>query len=310
MSLHESKRSRSQMMRGVVATIVAIAVIAIAFALVQGGTSQPTASPEPTSSVASTTLPRSSPSPSPASPRPSPSPVETGVVASGTVVPLRSADLAARVSGVVASVFVRDGSPASANQVLVRLDQSIYLAAVQVAQQVLDRANADVAQAQLQVEQLPPDASPGQIEAAQASLRVAEAERDLAQSRLSEAQTALQQTEIRAPFAGTVADVAIEAGEQAIAGETLLTIGETSGWLIETIDLSELEVVRVAVGDRATITFEALPGVELEGTVERIQVRGTSANGGVVYAVSIRPDLTNPDLRWGMSSTVRIRPSG
>jgi RND family efflux transporter MFP subunit len=297
------------MMRGVVAAIAAIAVIAIAFALLQRGVPPPSASPEPSASVAS---PRPSASPPPdasASVRPTPS-IETGVVASGTVVPLRSADLAARISGVVLSVFVHDGSEASANQLLVRLDPSTYTAAVAVAEAALGRANAAVEQAQLQVEQLPADATPGQIEAAQANLRLAEAERDLAQTTLSEAQTALQQTEIRAPFAGTVADVAIEAGEQAIAGQTLLTIGDTTGWLIETTDLSELEVVLVAVGDRATLSFDALPGETVDGTVERIQVRGTSADGGVLYAVSIRPDITSPDLRWGMSATVRISPSG
>lgn len=306
----ESYPSASQMMRGVVATIAAIAVIAIAFVLVQSGAIQPTPSPRPTSSVAAVEPPVS---PSPqvsASPSPSTTPLETGVVASGVVVPLRSADLAARVSGVVASVFVSDGSEASASQLLVRLDQSTYIAAVARAEAVLERATAAVEQAQLQIEQLPPDASPGQIESVQANLRVAEAERDLAQSTLTEAQTVLQQTEVRAPFAGTVADVVIEAGEQAVAGQTLLTIGDTSAWLIETTDLSELEVVRVAVDDRATITFEALPGQTVEGTVERIQVRGTSSEGGVVFAVSIRPDVTNPDLRWGMSATVRISPSG
>jgi RND family efflux transporter MFP subunit len=223
---------------------------------------------------------------------------------------LRSADLAARVSGVVDSVLVQDGSQASASQLLVRLDQSTYIAEVAVAEADLRRANAAVEQAQLQLEQLPPDASPGQIESVQANLRLAEAERDLAQTTLTEAQTALAQTEIRAPFAGTVADVLIEDGEQAIAGQTLLTLGDTSGWLIETTDLSELEVVRVAVGDRASIAFDALPALSVEGTVELIQVRGTSSDGGVVFAVSIRPDLTSPDLRWGMSAAVRISPSG
>jgi HlyD family secretion protein len=193
---------------------------------------------------------------------------------------------------------------------VVVLDQATYVAAVAVAEADLRRATAAVEQAQLQLEQLPPDASPGQIESVQANLRLAEAERDLADSTLSEARIALQQTEVRAPFAGTVADVAIEPGEQAIAGQTLLTVGDTSGWLIETIDLSELEVVRVAVGDRATVSFDALPGQSIEGTVDSIQVRGTSANGGVLFAVSIRPDTTSPDLRWGMSATVRIRPTG
>jgi RND family efflux transporter MFP subunit len=297
------------MMRGVVAAIIAIAVIALAFVLFQGVGARQTPSPE-LPSVTSTGPQTTAPQQTPSTPRPTASPIETGVVASGTVVPLRSADVASRISGVVASVYVHDGSEAAASQLLVKLDQSTYLAAVDVARQLLSRANANVEQAQLQLDQLPPDASPGQVEAVQANLRVAQAERDLAESNLAEAQTAVQQTEVRAPFAGTVADVAVEAGEQAVAGQTLLTIGDTSGWLIETTDLSELEVVRVAVGDRATISFEALPGRTIEGMVERIQVRGTSADGGVLFAVSIRPDFNSPDLRWGMSATVRIRPSG
>jgi RND family efflux transporter MFP subunit len=211
---------------------------------------------------------------------------------------------------VVDAVYVRDGSDASGGMLLVKLDQSTYLAAIDVADADVRRANAAVEQAQLQLEQLPPDASPGQIGAVQATLRLAEAERDLAESTLAAAQTALLQTEIRAPFAGTVADLAVEAGEQAVAGQTIVTIGDTSGWLVETTDLSELEVVRVAVGDRATITFDALPDLTLDGTVDRIQVRGTSEDGGVIFAVAIRPDVNHPELRWGMSATVRISPSG
>jgi RND family efflux transporter MFP subunit len=297
------------MMRGVVAAIAAVAVIALALVLVQSGTPRPSPSPTRPPSTATIAPPSPTPSGTPSA-RPSATPIDSSVVASGTVVPLRSADLPARVSGVVEAVYVRDGGEAQANQLLVKLDQSTYLAAVGVAEEALDRAEAVAAQAQLQLEQLPPDASPGQIEAVQANLRLAEAERDLAESRLAEAQTALLQTEVRAPFAGTVADVAVDAGEQAIAGQTIVTIGDTAGWLIETTDLTELEVVRVAVGDRATITFEALPEVTVEGTVERIQVRGTSEAGGVVFAVALRPDLNDPALRWGMSATVRIRPTG
>ena len=163
--------------------------------------------------------------------------------------------------------------------------------------------------AQNQVDQLPPDATPGQIESALADLALAEAERDVAQSSLSEAQIVLRQAELRAPFAGTIAALNVELGEQARAGETLATIGDLSGWLVETTDLTELEVVRIAVGDAATITFEALPGEVLNGHVDRIQVRGTGDAGNVVFAVAIRPDVHNPDLRWNMSATVRITPS-
>lgn len=300
------------MMRGIVATVVAVAAIAIALVLVNGGAFNPP-SPSPPEASASSPLatpPVTRPPATPPTARPSATPLDTSIVASGTVVPLRSADLAARVSGIVGSVYVHERTEALANQLLVKLDQATYQAAVNVAEADVRRATATVEQAQLQLSLLPPDASQGQIEAVQANLRVAQAELELARQTLTSAQTALSQTEIRAPFAGTIADVAVEVGEQAVAGVTVVTIGDTSGWLIETTDLSELEVVRIAVGDPAIVTLTALPDLTITGTVDRIQVRGTSEDGGVVFAVAIRPDGNNPELRWGMSATVRIKPSG
>ena len=298
------------MIRGIVATIVAVAVLAVGLVLINvGAFNPPTASPPTTASASPSPAPTRTPI-TPPTPRPSASPIDTSVVASGMVVPLRSADLATRVGGVVTALYVHDGSEAEANQLLLKLDQSTYQAQVDFAEADIRVATAAVELAQLQVEQLPPDASPGQVETVRATLRLAEAELDLARSTLSSAQAALLQTELRAPFAGTIADVAIEVGEQAIAGQTVITIGDSTGWLIETTDVSELEVVRVAVGDRATVSFDALPDLPIEGTVDRIQVRGTSANGGVVYAVAIRPDVHSDELRWGMTATVRITPSG
>ena len=232
------------------------------------------------------------------------------MAAEAVVVPLRSAELATRISGVVASIYVNDGSQVQDGQLLLRVEQGQYQAAIVAAQADVGLATAAVEQARLQVEQLPPDASPGQVEFVQANLRLAEAELDVAESRLVEAQTALTQTEVRAPFAGTVASVDIEVGEQALAGQAVITMGDQSGWLVETTDLSELEVVRIAVGDRATVSLDALPDLVVNGTVERIQVRGTNDDGGVVFAVSIRPDVHHEELRWGLTATVRIAPSG
>jgi HlyD family secretion protein len=231
-------------------------------------------------------------------------------VAAGIVIPIRGADLAVPVSGVVDEVLVQDNQLVTENQLLVRLDQSTYSAQVNVEAADVLRADAAVARTQLAVDQLPPEATPEEIAAAQADLRVAQTELGLANSNLAAAQVALHQTEVRAPFAGTVAAVEVAVGEQANAGEAVVTIGDLSSWLIETTDLSELEVVRIAVGDRATVTFDALPGLTLAGTVDRIQVRGTTADGGVVFAVAIRPDQHHPELRWNMSATVHISPSG
>ena len=215
-----------------------------------------------------------------------------------------------RASGVVGAIYVHEGSLVAADQLLMKLDQSTQQAAILVAQADVNRATAALDRAQLQVDQLPPDASPGQIESAQAELHLAEAELALARTRLTEAQNALLQTEVRAPFAGTVAQISVAVGEQATAGQPVIGIGDLTAWLIETTNLSELEVVRIAVGDRATIAFDALPDLVLQGSVDRIQVRGTNADGGVMFAVVIRPDDHHPELRWNMTATVRITPSG
>jgi HlyD family secretion protein len=298
-------------MRGVVAAVVVAAAVALAVVLAGSGAfNSPTPSPMASPSVGPTASQSNGPPPSFPTARPSATPTDNSVVASGVVVPLRSADLATRVSGVVAAIYVHESSEVAANQLLLKLDQSTYQNEINVADEEVGRATAAVELAQLQVEQLPPDASPGEIETAQANLRLAQAELELNRAKLSEAQTALLQTEVRAPFAGTIAEVDVETGEQALAGETVMTIGDISGWLIETTDLSELEVVRLAVGDRATVTFDALPDLTIDGTVDRIQVRGASDDGGVVFAVAIRPDDHNGELRWGMSATVHITPSG
>jgi RND family efflux transporter MFP subunit len=303
-------------MRNVVATVVLVAAVAVA-AVVAGSGAFNTPSPTPATSPSSSPAAAATPTPTRApvaTPvltfRPTPSPIDTNVVAEAVVVPLRSANLATSVSGLVDAVYVRDGSEALNGQLLMKLDQSTYLTAVEIAQEDATAATAAVRVAELNLEQLPPDASPGQIESVQAQLILAESNLELARSKLSGAQTALQQTEVRAPFAGTIADVAVSVGEQAIAGQTVISIGHTSSWLIETTDVSELEVVRLAVGDRASVTFTALPDVSIEGTVDRIQVRGSSDEGGVVFAVAIRPDTHIDELRWGMSATVRITPSG
>ena len=261
--------------------------------------------PTPSPSVRPSVSPRPS-----ASVRPSPTPLDTAIRATAVVVPQRSADLALPISGIVDQIFIHELDAVTIGQLLVRLDQSTYEAAINVAQEELDRAEAAVTKAELQVERLPDDATPAEIEQAQVDLRLARTDRDVAASALSEAQVALRQTELRAPFSGTVAAITVERGEQAPAGEPVVTIGDLTGWLIETTDLSELEVVHVHVGDAATVTFEALPDLVLAGHVDRIQVRGTGPAGNVVFAVAVRPDTHNEQLRWNMTATVRITPRG
>ncbi len=283
---------------GVVALVVALAGAAILLGpgLLRNGeqTPPPSASRTPRASVSA----------------PTSTPVDRGIVAAANVVPRRSADLSMPVSGRVVEVAVTEEDEVFTGELLVRVDQSTRQAAVDVATADVERAEAAVERATLQVEQLPDDASPAQRESAAAELRLAEADLQVAQTALAQAELALAQTELRAPFAGTIAAVNVAEGEQAVADDPdpIVTIGDLSGWFIQTTDLSELDVVRVAVGDRAEVTFDALPDLTIGGTVDRIQVRGTAQPGSVRFDVFVRPDMHHPELRWNMSATVRILP--
>jgi HlyD family secretion protein len=305
--------------------LVVVAIAALLFAYYGGifGARGPSPSPlisrsptltaSPVQTVPASIRPSGQPSATatdPLPPRPSNTPLDTSVSAAAIVVPTRSADLAMSITGIVRNIYVRENDEVRVGQVLLRLDQSSYLAEVDVAESAVARGEAAVDRATLAIEQLPDDATPGQIETANAELRLAEADLELARSTLAEVQAALRATELRSPIAGTVAALNVTNGEIAFAGNTLMTVGDMAAWLIETTNLSELEVVRIAPGDTATITFAALPQVVLTGRVDRIQVRGTTDSGEVKFAVVIRPDTHLEQLRWNMSATVRIEPSG
>ena len=81
----------------------------------------------------------------------------------------------------------------------------------------------------------------------------------------------MSETELKAPFAGTVAEIAPVAGEQVVAGAVVVRLADLSAWQIETDDLTELDVVKVKAGAPASLTFDALPGVQLTGKVVQSQ---------------------------------------
>ena len=242
-------------------------------------------------------------------PTPRPTPVDTSIRGAAVVIPARTAELAVGITGRVADVFVAPDQTVRADQLLLRLDDSARQAAVAVARADVRRARAAVQRALTTVETLPEDASPAQVDTAAADLRLAEAEVEVAATALAEAQVALGQTELRAPWSGTVAEVHVVEGEQAVAGAPLITLADTSAWLLQTSDLTELQVVRISVGDPVTITLDAMPDVELAGRVARVQVRGTNQQGAVRFDVLISFDEHRSELRWNMGATVRIAPA-
>ena len=126
------------------------------------------------------------------------------------------------------------------------------------------------------------------------------------QSDLSAAQVALSNAELRAPFGGTVADLNVKAGEAISAGFAAVTIADFSNWVVKTTDLTELDVVNIHEGQAVKITLDALPNVELKGTVAAISEIFTDTQGDVTYEVTISLQEANSAMRWGMTALVEF----
>jgi HlyD family secretion protein len=162
-------------------------------------------------------------------------------------------------------------------------------------------AEAEIRRAQAQLDTLLAGARPETIAAAEAEVAAADAA-------LEQARIALAETELRAPFAGTVASLDVKAGELVAPGGLVVWLADLSAWQIETDDLTELHVVRVHVGDPVTINFDAIPDLELPGKVVRIEAVGQSKMGDITYTVIVKPDQQDERLRWNMTASVVIEP--
>jgi HlyD family secretion protein len=141
----------------------------------------------------------------------------------------------------------------------------------------------------------------------QEKIAVAEAGVQTAQAGISLAEVELAKTQLQAPFDGVVGILNIDEGEMVGSGATVMSVSDSSRWQIETDDLTEIDVVEVEEGARVSISVDALPGEEFEGTVVRITPKSETKAGDVTYTVLI--DITNGDtskLRWGMTTFVDI----
>jgi len=162
----------------------------------------------------------------------------------------------------------------------------------------LDLTKALFNNAQRELERLEDDSNPDAVALAEANLKIAE-------TQLAAARSSLADSNIRAPFAGTVTNVMVSSGEAVAPGQVLLTMADFGHLQAETTDLSERDVDQVKVGQSALIYLEAL-GEKIEGEVASISQQATMMGGDVVYAVIIDLSTHPPNLLWGMSVEVEI----
>ena len=215
------------------------------------------------------------------------------VSASAIIVPLSDAQLSFTSVGRVRSVNVAVGDLVAAGDVLVELDTSILQGRVR-------EAEANLLIAQTQVKYLK------RVGTDEKHLEMAELDIQRAQALLDSANAVLlAQSNLTAPFDGTIVSVDIEPSETVTPGKVVIVLGDLSGYQIETTDLSEQDVPKVKVGQAVNVFVEAL-NQNLTGKVADVSRISTTLGGDVVYKVTIDFDQQPEGLLWGMSADVEI----
>ncbi len=123
----------------------------------------------------------------------------------------------------------------------------------------------------------------------------------LAKANLDAAKDALSNYVLIAPFDGIVAEVNVKVGEQVGAETRAVSIADFSAWIVETTDITELEVVKLSVGQKVTFVPDALPDLALTGAITEISQAYTQQGGDILYTVRIAVADADPRLRWGMT---------
>jgi RND family efflux transporter MFP subunit len=228
------------------------------------------------------------------------------VKASAVVVPTKEARLSFVISGLVEEVSVEKGDQIEAGQALVSLDTSEFEYNLVAAEAAVTSAEIDAQMARLRRKKFDFGtfnfkyvSPPGE------KIVIADAKVDQMRSALEVVEASITQATILSPFTGTVVEVNVSAGEFVQASQPVIYIADLENLLIETTDLSELNIAALEIGQPSTVYIEALDE-EFPGKVTAIAPISNTIGGDVVFKATIQLNEQPGTLLWGMSAEVEI----
>jgi HlyD family secretion protein/macrolide-specific efflux system membrane fusion protein len=241
------------------------------------------------------------------------------VIETGKVQPRERVEVKSKVAGQVEKVFVDEGLRVKKGQKLLRLDDTDY-------RREVERCEADVQAAKLAVEYAElflerrkkglesRGVAQADVDFAVNDLAGKKVAVDRAKVALVAARDKLRYTEIDSPLDGTVIERGIRPGEvvtpgvqATFEGKALLTIADLSVLIVKA-DLNQIDVAKVKIGQKVTLTLDALPGKTYEAQVTKIAPASTLPKGKDVEVFPIEATLSAADgsIKPGMTADVRV----
>jgi len=136
------------------------------------------------------------------------------------------------------------------------------------------------------------------------AVATAEARQQAAQSQLVAAQANLEALTLRAVIDGEVMGIHLKVGEQVVGGSPVIWLADISQWLVETDNLTEIDVVEIGLGQKVEVVVDALPEITFAGEVLSIEQIYKEQRGDITYTANILMEGSDPRLRWGMTCAV------
>jgi len=136
------------------------------------------------------------------------------------------------------------------------------------------------------------------------SLQTAQNNLKKKETSLADLKTALADYSVRAPFTGVIAKVNSKKGDSVSSGTALATI--ITKQRVAEISLNEVDAAKVKVGQKVTLTFDAVENLSITGEVAEMDTLGTVSQGVVTYAVKIIFDTQDERVKPGMSVSAVI----
>lgn len=258
--------------------------------------------------------------------------ISSRVKATGEITPEKKVEISAKVVGEIISLPVVEGQRVEAGQLLLEIERDLYESARNQARAALRQAEVSVRRQEVQlkdaernlrrtreliadglVSQEALDAAEFAVDTITVEIEAARHSVEQFRSALQRAEDDLARTTIHSPMDGTVIQLNAEQGETVVPGSTnlpgsvILTVADMSVLLAE-VEVNEVDVVDVELGQEAEITVDALGDEPQKGRVVEIATSGRQdpTLGTIDFAVKV--EIENPDsqLRPAMTAKVDI----
>ncbi|MBN2091433.1 efflux RND transporter periplasmic adaptor subunit [candidate division KSB1 bacterium] len=242
------------------------------------------------------------------------------VSGSGKIQPEDEVKISANVSAEIIGLYVKEGDPVKKGQLLVELDRTKYVAAMEQAKSnkksteaSLIKAKNDFERAQSLFNQKL--TSKAELDNMEANLKLAESSLERAIALESQAEDDLAKTRIYSPLNGTVTLLNKNQGEIALGSmfqaDVIMVVADL-GRMEVVVEIDENDVVMVSNSDSALIEIDAMTDTVFHGIVSEIAHTATTRGRGTQeevtnFEVKVAITDTIDGIRTGMSATVDIK---